>query len=331
MHYKHKQMCDQFYFLAATEAAAIAASALRGLGDKYKADQVAVNAMRLKLNALPIKGRIVIGEGTRDNAPMLFQGEYVGINRHLAQIHEFDIAVDPLEGTDLLANGSNDALSVMAITNHGHMLNAPDVYMDKIAIGIDYNEQIIDLDNTPKQNLMNIAKIKGCDIGELTTVILNRSRHEELIAKVKEAGSKVQLIQDGDVSAIIQTSKKYYTSSNVDVYMGIGGAPEGVLAAAALKTCGGQMCARLLFDNNHDKIEAQKCEITDLSKKYLLSDLISSDALFIATGVTDGVLLQGVQNHQGQIVTNSVIMDSKNRIITNLTTNHYDFILNSKH
>jgi len=236
--------------LRATESAAIAAHILVGKGDEKAADQLAVNAMRLALNTMNIDGTVVIGEGERDEAPMLYIGEKVGTGEGI----KVDVALDPLEGTTILATGGQNALAVIAMAQQGGFLHAPDVYMDKIAIGFEYEERIIDLDNSPKINLQNIAKAKKCDISELVTVILDRPRHQQLIAKVREAGARVNLIRDGDVAAVIATA----TGANIDVYMGIGGAPEGVLAAAALCTTGGQMCGKLIFSKEEEKQRALK-------------------------------------------------------------------------
>lgn len=285
-----------------TEAAAIAAHKLMGRGDEKAADQLAVNAMRSYLNKMDIEGTIVIGEGERDEAPMLYIGEQVGTGKG----PEVDIALDPLEGTTILATGGQNSLAVIAMTERGKFLHAPDVYMDKIAIGFGFKEQIINLDNSPIENLRNIASAKKCDIDELVTVILDRPRHEELIARVREAGARIQLIKDGDVAAIIATAMP---EAGVDVYMGIGGAPEGVLAAAALCTTGGQIAGRLVFRNNDEKARASRMGIKDFTRQYRLSDMASGDVMFAATGVTDGSMLKGVRltPHHG-IITHSVAM-----------------------
>lgn len=299
-----------FSAIRATEAAAIAAYKLMGRGDEKLADRVAVDAMRTELNKLDIDGTVVIGEGERDEAPMLYIGEKVGTGKG----HKVDVALDPLEGTTILATGKNNALSVLALTEQGHFLHAPDVYMDKIAIGFDFPERLIDIDNSVKQNLQNIALAKKCNISDLITLVLDRPRHEELIAKIREAGSRVALIQDGDVSAVISTS------SNYDVYMGIGGAPEGVLAAAALCTIGGQMVGRLLFRNDEEKARAYKAGIKDLNKQYLLNEMASGDVIFVASGVTDGDLLEGVIIEQDMITISSIAMRSSNKAIYRLTS-----------
>lgn len=299
----------------ATEAAAIASYSLMGRGEEKAADQLAVNAMRDSLNNIDIQGRIVIGEGERDEAPMLYIGERVGTGRGA----KIDIALDPLEGTTILATGGQNSLSVIAMTEEGGFLHAPDVYMEKVAIGLNFPEVLIDLDNTPLMNLKNIARAKKCDISELVVVILNRPRHTELIARVREAGSRIQLIQDGDVAAVIATSMP---TAGVDVYMGIGGAPEGVLAAAALCTTGGQMCGRLLFDKEQDKIRASEMGIKDLNRQYHLKDLASGDVVFAATGVTSGSMLAGVHLFPNGAITHSITMQAKTGTIRKIETYH---------
>lgn len=298
-----------------TEASAIACHQLMGRGDEKEADRLAVEAMRFSLNNMDINGRVVIGEGERDEAPMLYIGEKVGTGKG----PKIDIALDPLEGTTILATGGNNALSVIAMTEEGKFLNAPDTYMEKIAIGFEYTEQIIDLDNTPIENLRNISKASGKNIHDLVVVILDRPRHEELIAKVREAGARIKLIGDGDVAGVIATS---IPSSGVDVYMGIGGAPEGVLAAAALCTTGGQICTRLIMRNDDEKFRANKMGITDFSKKYYLSDLASGDVMFAATGVTDGSMLKGVRLSQDGAKTHSIAMRASTGTIRFIETKH---------
>jgi len=303
-----------------TESAAIACHSLMGRGDEKGADLLAVNAMRASLNNMEIQGVVAIGEGERDEAPMLYIGEKVGTGKG----PHVDIALDPLEGTTILATGGHNALSVIAMTEKGGFLHAPDIYMEKLAIGLKSSEQIIDLDNSPLTNLRNVAKFKKCEISELITVILDRSRNKELIAKVREAGSKIQLIQDGDIAAVIATSMP---SSGVDVYYGIGGAPEGVLAAAALCTTGGQICAKLIFNTEEEKERAHKMGIKDFSKQYRLNDLASGDVMFAATGVTDGSMLHGVRLFPGGAVTNSIVMRANTGTIRKLETFH-NFIKN---
>ena len=285
----------------ATEAAAIAARAMMGMGNEKAADQLAVDAMRSVFNQIEMDGRIVIGEGERDEAPMLYIGENVGTGRG----PKIDIAVDPLEGTTILATGAAGSLAVAAMAPFGTLLHAPDVYMDKIAIGIEHKEQIVDLDLTPRENLKNIALAKKCNIEDLMVMILDRDRHTELIANVRAAGARVRLIKDGDIAAVIATTMEH---AGVDVYMGSGGAPEGVLAASALAVQGGQMCGRLLFRNDDEKSRAKKIGIVDLNKKYLINDMVSSDVIFCATGVTNGPLLKGVQKNPNGIFTHSLVM-----------------------
>lgn len=298
-----------------TEAAAIAAYSLMGRGDEKQADFMAVQAMRNSLNNLDINGTVVIGEGERDDAPMLYIGEKVGTGRG----PHIDIALDPLEGTTILATGGNNSLAVIAMTEQGKFLNAPDTYMDKIAIGFDFKEQIIDLDLSPKENLKNIASALKKEIEDLVVVILDRPRHEELIAKVREAGAKIRLIQDGDVAAVISTS---IPENNTDVYMGIGGAPEGVLAAAALCTTGGQICTRLIIRNEVEKQRANKLGIMDFNKKYFLNDLASGDVMFAATGVTDGFMLKGVHISQTGAITHSIAMRASTGTVRYIETRH---------
>lgn len=298
-----------------TEAAALSASSWIGLGNEKKADQAAVEAMRNSLNSLDINGEVVIGEGERDKAPMLFIGEKVGNGNG----PEVDIALDPLEGTTICATGGNNALTVMAFSSKGGFLNAPDVYMDKIAVGGNLPKDLIDIDDSPKINLKNLAKAKSIDINDLVVCILNRPRHEEIIAKCREAGSRIMLISDGDVSGIIATANE---ESGVDMYLGIGGAPEGVLAAAALRCIGGQMQARLKF-NNQDEIErANKLGIKDLNKRYSLLDLASGDSMFAATGVTDGSMLKGVRIKGSKAYTESIVMRSVSGTVRTIKAIH---------
>ena len=297
------------------EAAAIAASTLMGLGDEREADQVAVDAMRTALNRLHIDGRVVIGEGERDEAPMLFIGEEVGDKNG----PKVDIALDPLEGTTLTATGGPNALAVIAFAEEGGFLNSPDVYMDKIAVGGGLPDHVVDLDAEPAENLKNLAQAKGCEPSDLVACILNRPRHAEAIAKVREAGARIRLIPDGDVAGVIHTSDP---ATGVDIYMGIGGAPEGVLAAAALRCIGGQMQGRLVFRNDDERGRAQRFGITDFERKYTLDDMASGDVIFAATGVTDGNMLDGVKREQGTISTHSVVMRAKTGTVRWLRTRH---------
>jgi fructose-1,6-bisphosphatase II / sedoheptulose-1,7-bisphosphatase len=297
-----------------TEAAALAASKLMGRGDEKKADQAAVDAMRTTLNSLAIDGTVVIGEGERDEAPMLFIGEKVG-----AGGPKIDIALDPLEGTTITAKGLPNALAVMAMAEHGGFLNAPDVYMDKIAVGGGLPDGIVDLDKTPAANLKDLAKAKKVDVSDLVVCILDRPRHAELIAKVREAGARIMLIGDGDVSGVMATSDP---ETGIDIYMGSGGAPEGVLAAAALRCIGGQMQGRLLFRNDDERGRAHRLGVTDLNRKYTMMDLAHGDVMFAATGVTNGSMLKGVRRIPGGAFTHSVVMRSKTGTVRYIEAKH---------
>jgi fructose-1,6-bisphosphatase II / sedoheptulose-1,7-bisphosphatase len=297
-----------------TEAAALSASRLMGRGDEKAADQAAVDAMRQALNGLAIDGTVVIGEGERDEAPMLYIGEKVG-NGHGPRI---DIALDPLEGTTITARGGANALAVIAMAEAGGFLNSPDVYMEKIAIGGELGD-IVDLDETPAANLKNLAKAKQVDVADLVVCILDRPRHSELIAKVREAGARIMLISDGDVSGVIATAR---SDSGVDIYLGSGGAPEGVLAAAALRCIGGFMQGRLIFRNDDERGRAQRCGIKDFNRKYGLLDLAKGDVMFAATGVTSGTMLQGVRRFAGGAVTHSMVMRSKTGTVRIIEAQH---------
>lgn len=289
-----------------TEAAALAASRWMGRGDEMAADQAAVDAMRHALNALPIDGKVVIGEGERDEAPMLFVGEKVGASIGCGP--RVDIALDPLEGTTITAKGTQNALAVIAIAEEGGFLHAPDTYMDKIAVGGGLPAGVVDLDARPEENLKNLAKAKGCDIADLVVCILDRPRHADIIAKVRTAGARIQLIGDGDVSGVIATSRP---DSGVDLYLGQGGAPEGVLAAAALRSIGGQMQGRLVFRKDEERERARRCGITDFNRKYELLELAKGDVMFAATGVTDGNMLRGVRRGPVTATTHSIVMRSR--------------------
>ena len=297
-----------------TEEAALAAARLMGRGDEKAADQAAVDAMRTALNSLAIDGTVVIGEGERDEAPMLYIGEKVGSGGP-----KIDIALDPLEGTTITAKGLANGLAVLAMAEDGNFLNAPDVYMDKIAVGGGLPEGVVDLDATPKQNLAALAKAKDVDVEDLVVCILDRPRHAELIALVREAGARIMLISDGDVSGVIATSRP---ESGVDIYMGSGGAPEGVLAAAALRCIGGQMQGRLLFRNNDERGRADRWGIRDLDRKYGLMDLASGNVMFAATGVTDGNMLNGVRRIRGGATTQSIVMRSKTGTVRIMDATH---------
>lgn len=298
-----------------TEAAALSASLLMGRGDEKAADQAAVDAMRNALNSLSIDGTVVIGEGERDEAPMLYIGEKVGLGNG----PQLDIALDPLEGTTITAKGGPNALAVVAMAEKGGFLNAPDVYMDKIAVGRDLPDNLVDLDATPAENLKALAKAKGVHVSDIVACILDRPRHQELITKVREAGARIMLISDGDVSGVIATAQP---DAGIDIYMGSGGAPEGVLAAAALRSTGGFMQGRLLFRNDDEKARAKKWGVVDLTRKYGLTDLAKGDVMFAATGVTDGAMLKGVRRFSGGAYTHSVIMRSKTGTIRRIEATH---------
>src|SRR5215471_1015908 len=285
-----------------TETAAIAASLQIGRGDEHAADAAAVTAMRQAFNSLPISGTVVIGEGERDEAPMLYIGEKVGSGGI-----GVDIALDPLEGTTLTAKAMPNALAVMAMAEPGTLLNAPDTYMDKIAIGGGYPEGIIDLDAEPADNIVSLAKAKGVKPTDITALILDRPRHEKIIASVRRAGASVRLITDGDVAGVIATADP---ETGIDIYLGQGGAPEGVLAAAALRCVGGQIQTRLVFRNEEVRQRARRLGITDFNRRYALHDLASGDVIFAATGVTDGSMLSGVYRIGANTTTESIVMRS---------------------
>ena len=297
-----------------TEAAALAASRLMGRGDEKAADQAAVNAMRSALNGLAISGTVMIGEGERDEAPMLFIGEEVGSGGP-----KIDIALDPLEGTTITAKGGQNALAVIAMAQSGGFLNAPDTYMDKIAVGGGLPDDLVDLDAEPADNLANLARAKKVAVSDLVACILDRPRHNEAIAKVREAGARIMLIGDGDVSGVIATSRP---DSGVDIYMGIGGAPEGVLAAAALRCIGGQFQGRLVFRNDEERARGERWGITDFDRKYDLHELAGGDVMFAATGVTDGSMLKGVRRFRGGASTQSMIMRSKSGTVRIIDAQH---------
>jgi fructose-1,6-bisphosphatase II / sedoheptulose-1,7-bisphosphatase len=288
-----------------TERAAVSAARLRGHGNEKAADQAAVDAMRRELNKLPIDGTIVIGEGERDEAPMLFIGEKVGIQKGGTKV---DIAVDPLEGTTLCAKNMPGAIATMAMAEGGTLLNAPDVYMEKIAIGPGYKKGIVDLDAPPGDNIHALAKAKGVKPHEITALVLDRPRHSELIAAIRKTGAAVSLITDGDVAGVIHTASP--DTTGIDIYVGVGGAPEGVLAAAALRCIGGQIQGRLVLDTDEKRERAKKMGIKDPRKKYEIEDMVRGDCLFAATGVTTGSLLRGVRFADKIIETETVVMRS---------------------
>ena len=286
-----------------TEAAAIAAWKLAGRGDEKAADQAAVDAMRTALNTLEIDGEIVIGEGERDEAPMLYIGEKVGTGKGA----KIDIALDPLEGTTLTAKAMANALAVMAWAPKGTLLNAPDTYMDKIACGPGYADGLIDLDASPADNVRAMAKAKGVDPSDITVCVLDRPRHAEIIAGVRGSGARIHLITDGDVAGVMNTAEP---DTGIDLYIGQGGAPEGVLACAALKCVGGQFQGRLVFRNADEKSRAERLGLTDFTRKYSLHEIVRADAIFAATGVTKGALLDGVKISGGFVRTHSLVMNS---------------------
>ena len=302
-----------------TERAAVSAARLRGHGNEKAADQAAVDAMRRELNQLPIQGTVVIGEGERDEAPMLYIGEEVGNQKG----PKVDIALDPLEGTTLCAKNQPNSLAVIAIADQGSLLNAPDVYMDKIAIGPGYPDGLIDLDRTPLENLQALASAKDCKVDELNVCILDRPRHAKLIEDVRSTGASIRLIGDGDVQGIIHTTDPDETG--IDIYMGIGGAPEGVLAAAALRCIGGQMQGRLVINSEEQRERAIRMGVTDPSKKFEMEEMASGDVTFSATGVTDGNFLNGVKFGRGVIHTETVVMRSTTKTVRWIKTEHRQF------
>jgi len=288
-----------------SEAAAIASADLVGRGDEKAADQAAVNAMREQLNMLDIAGVVVIGEGERDEAPMLFIGEEVGNGNGPG----VDIALDPLEGTTLTAKDMPNALTVIAMGPRGSMLHAPDVYMEKLAIGPGFAPDTVTLDMTPSQRVATLAKAKGCGAEDITVCILERPRHEDMIEEVRGTGASIRLITDGDVAGVMHCAEPQVTG--IDMYMGAGGAPEGVLAAAALKCMGGQIFGRLLFRNSDEKARASKAGITDFNRVYTRDDMVTQDVIFAATGVTGGSLLPGIKREVGFLTTETILMRSK--------------------
>lgn len=300
-----------------TEAAALSAARLMGRGESQAADQAAVNAMRHAFESVHIRGTVVIGEGERDEAPMLYIGEKVGSGDETDP--EVDIAVDPLEGTSLCAMGRPNALAVIAMAERGKLLHAPDIYMDKIAVG-PYAKGVVDLNKSPRKNLAAIADAKGVYIEDLTAVILERPRHHDLIEEVRKSGARVQLISDGDVSAAISTC---IPGSGIDVLFGIGGAPEGVLAAAALRCVGGDIKARLVVNSDAEAERCQKMGIHDLKKVWHIEELASGDVMFAATGVTNGDILKGVRYFRGGAETHSLVMRSRSGTIRMIETKHH--------
>ncbi|MDP2738559.1 MAG: class II fructose-bisphosphatase [Pseudorhodobacter sp.] len=288
-----------------TEAAALASAKLVGRGDEKAADQAAVNAMRAQLNRLDIAGVVVIGEGERDEAPMLFIGEEVGTGKGPA----VDIALDPLEGTTLTAKDMPNALTVIAMAPRGTLLHAPDVYMEKLAIGPGYPIDTVTLAMAPAERVRALAAAKGCAPGDITVCVLERPRHDALIAELRASGAAIRLITDGDVAGVIHCAEA--ATTGIDMYMGSGGAPEGVLAAAALRCMGGQIYGKLLFRNDDERARARRAGITDLDRIYQLHDLVRADVIFAATGVTSGSILKGIQREPGWVTTETLLMRSK--------------------
>ena len=288
-----------------TESAALASAKLIGRGDEKAADQAAVDAMRGELNKLEINGTVVIGEGERDEAPMLYIGENVG----QGQGPEVDIALDPLEGTTLTAKDMPNALAVIAMGPRNTMLHAPDVYMDKLAIGPGFKSDIVTLDMTPTERIKTLANAKNCEVSDITVCILERPRHEDLIEEVRHIGASIRLITDGDVAGVMHCAEAQKTG--IDIYMGSGGAPEGVLAAAALKCMGGQIQGRLIFRNSDEETRAINAGIENLDKIYTRDEMVKADVIFAATGVTDGSLLSGIKRGTDYIETNTMLMRSK--------------------
>jgi len=299
-----------------TEAAAIAASRLIGCGDEKAADQAAVDAMRTALNQLDMRGVIVIGEGERDEAPMLYIGEKVGTGNG----PELDIALDPLEGTTITAKAMPNALAVVAFAEKGNLLNAPDVYMDKLAIGTGYEKGVVDLDKSPAENIRALAAAKGVPVHEITACVLDRPRHAEIIKSIRSVGARIQLIPDGDVAGVIATTQ---ADTGIDIYIGTGGAPEGVLAAAALRCIGGQMQGRLVFSNDEQRDRARKMGVKDLNHKYVLEEMAMGDVIFSATGVTDGSMLRGIHREKnGGVSTHTVVMRSASGTVRWISARH---------
>ncbi len=288
-----------------SEAAALASARLVGRGNEKAADQAAVNAMRDQLNLLDIDGVVVIGEGERDEAPMLFIGEKVGTGNGPA----VDIALDPLEGTTLTAKDMPNALTVIAMAPRGTLLHAPDVYMEKLAIGPGYPKDTVTLAMSPAERVQALAKAKGCTAADITVCILERPRHEKMIAEVRGTGAAIRLITDGDVAGVIHCAEHEITG--IDMYMGSGGAPEGVLAAAALKCMGGQIYGQLLFRNDDERARAARAGIQDFNRVYTRDDLVTADVIFAATGVTDGSIVRGIKREVGWLTTETILMRSK--------------------
>ena len=299
-----------------SEAAALASASLIGRGDEKAADQAAVDAMRKQLNLLDIAGVVVIGEGERDEAPMLYIGEEVGTGEGPA----VDIALDPLEGTTLTAKDMPNALAVIAMGPRGSMLHAPDTYMEKLAIGPGFTEDTVTLEMSPAERVAALAKAKGCGPEDMTVCVLERPRHEEMIAEIRSTGAAIRLITDGDVAGVMHCAEPEKTG--IDMYMGSGGAPEGVLAAAALKCMGGQILGKLLFRNEYERERAHKAGITDLDRIYTRDDMVTADVIFAATGVTDGSLLPGIKREPGWLTAETILMRSKTGSVRRMNYRH---------
>jgi fructose-1,6-bisphosphatase II / sedoheptulose-1,7-bisphosphatase len=298
-----------------SEAAALASARLIGRGDEKAADQAAVDAMRKQLNQLEIQGVVVIGEGERDEAPMLYIGEEVG----MGEGPEVDIALDPLEGTTLTAKDMPNALAVIAMGPRGSMLHAPDTYMDKLAIGPGFRTGVVTMDMSPAERVNALAAAKGCSTEDITVCVLERPRHEDMIAELRTTGAAIRLITDGDVAGVIHCAEP---TTGIDMYMGSGGAPEGVLAAAALKCMGGQMFGKLLFRNDDEKARARKAGITNLDRVYTRDDMVTNDVIFAATGVTDGSILPGIKREPGVLTAETILMRSKTGSVRRMIYRH---------
>jgi len=296
-----------------SEAAALASARLIGRGDEKAADQAAVSAMRTQLNMLEIRGTVVIGEGERDEAPMLYIGEEVGTGTG----PEVDIALDPLEGTTLTAKDMPNALTVIAMAPRGTLLHAPDVYMDKLAIGPGFKPGTVTMTMTPSERVSALAAAKGCSTRDVTVCVLERPRHEAMIAEIRSTGAAIRLITDGDVAGVMHCAEP--ATTGIDMYMGSGGAPEGVLAAAALKCMGGQFFGKLLFRNDDEKARARKAGITNLDRVYTRDDLVQADVIFAATGVTNGSLLKGIRREPGWVEMETILMRSKTGSVRRIT------------
>ena len=306
-----------------TEAAALAASRWMGRGDKNAADGAAVEAMRKAFDTVAIQGTVVIGEGEMDEAPMLYIGEKVGIYARAGGGPEVDIAVDPLEGTSITAKGGPNAMAVVALAEKGGFLHAPDIYMEKLAIGPGLPPDIVHIDETPERNLRELAKAKGVDVSDLVVCLLDRDRHKEKIKACRAAGARIMLIPDGDVSGVVAVSQ---AETGVDMYLGSGGAPEGVLAAAALRCIGGQMQGKLLFENDEQVARAREMGVTDPNRVYGLQDMARGEVMFAATGVTSGPMLRGVRRFHNGAITHSIVMRSKSGTVR-YVEGHHNFAL----